>query len=128
MVGWAFALKENPVKKSIPFALLVATLAAGSAFAQANSERLNPSQPGIVHPEQGGPAYGNSGWTIEQDLYNGGRPIVQSPDRRRLQDRQAWERRAWERQASAYPRTRSDRDGDGVRNSRDRYPDDPRYR
>jgi hypothetical protein len=27
-----------------------------------------------------------------------------------------------------YPRTSRDRDGDGVRNSRDRYPDDPRYR
>ena len=30
--------------------------------------------------------------------------------------------------AYAYPRTRNDRDGDGVRNNRDRYPDDPRYR
>ena len=30
--------------------------------------------------------------------------------------------------ASAYPRTSRDRDGDGVRNNRDRYPDDPRYR
>jgi hypothetical protein len=30
--------------------------------------------------------------------------------------------------ASLYPRTRNDRDGDGVRNRRDRYPDDPRYR
>jgi hypothetical protein len=29
---------------------------------------------------------------------------------------------------SPYPPTRRDRDGDGVRNSRDRYPDDPRYR
>jgi hypothetical protein len=28
---------------------------------------------------------------------------------------------------SPYPRTSRDRDGDGVRNSRDRYPDDPRY-
>ena len=27
-----------------------------------------------------------------------------------------------------YPRTNRDRDGDGVRNSRDRYPDDGRYR
>lgn len=30
--------------------------------------------------------------------------------------------------ATPYPPTRRDRDGDGVRNSRDRYPDDPRYR
>jgi len=30
--------------------------------------------------------------------------------------------------ASAYPRTSRDRDGDGVRNRSDRYPDDPRYR
>jgi len=30
--------------------------------------------------------------------------------------------------ASAFPRTSRDRDGDGVRNNRDRYPDDPRYR
>jgi hypothetical protein len=30
--------------------------------------------------------------------------------------------------ASPYARTERDRDGDGVRNSRDRYPDDPRYR
>lgn len=30
--------------------------------------------------------------------------------------------------ASQYPRTRNDRDGDGIRNRRDRYPDDPRYR
>ena len=29
---------------------------------------------------------------------------------------------------SPYPRTSRDRDGDGVPNSRDRYPDDPRYR
>jgi len=29
---------------------------------------------------------------------------------------------------SQYPRTSRDRDGDGVRNNRDRYPDDPRYR
>jgi hypothetical protein len=29
---------------------------------------------------------------------------------------------------AAYARTRNDRDGDGVRNNRDRYPDDPRYR
>ena len=29
---------------------------------------------------------------------------------------------------SPYERTQRDRDGDGVRNSRDRYPDDPRYR
>lgn len=27
-----------------------------------------------------------------------------------------------------YERTRRDRDGDGIRNNRDRYPDDPRYR
>ena len=27
-----------------------------------------------------------------------------------------------------YARSERDRDGDGVRNSRDRYPDDPRYR
>jgi hypothetical protein len=30
--------------------------------------------------------------------------------------------------ASPYPRSNRDRDGDGVRNNRDRYPDDPRYR
>lgn len=34
---------------------------------------------------------------------------------------------AW-MQATPYPRTARDRDGDGVRNRRDRYPDDPRYR
>jgi hypothetical protein len=27
-----------------------------------------------------------------------------------------------------YARTERDRDGDGIRNNRDRYPDDPRYR
>jgi hypothetical protein len=27
-----------------------------------------------------------------------------------------------------YSRTQRDRDGEGIRNSRDRYPDDPRYR
>lgn len=30
--------------------------------------------------------------------------------------------------AALYPRTSRDRDGDGIRNRRDRYPDDPRYR
>ena len=30
--------------------------------------------------------------------------------------------------ASQYERTRRDRDGDGIRNRNDRYPDDPRYR
>jgi hypothetical protein len=29
---------------------------------------------------------------------------------------------------SPYPRTNRDRDGDGIRNNRDRHPDDPRYR
>ena len=107
------------MKKRIHFALFAAALTAGSAFAQINpnSERSNPAQPGIVHPENA-PAYGNSGWTIEQDLYNGGRPLVQPEQRYR----------SWERWASAYPRTSRDRDGDGVRNNRDRYPDDPRYR
>lgn len=30
--------------------------------------------------------------------------------------------------AAPYQRTRRDRDGDGIPNRRDRYPDDPRYR
>ncbi len=106
------------MNKFIHFALLASALATGPAFAQADSERFNPTQPGIAHPEVDTPAYGNSGWTLEQDLYNGGRPIV-APSQGR---------RALERRASPYPRTSRDRDGDGVPNRRDRYPDDRRYR
>lgn len=112
------------MNKHIQSAVFAATLVAGAAFAQINpnSERHNPSQPGIAHPEVNTPIYGNSGWTLEQDLYNGGRPLVVAPDARHLRAGRL------DRWVYAYPRTRRDRDGDGVRNQRDRYPDDPRYR
>ena len=117
------------MKKLILFLAGAAALAGGSAFAQANSPQFTGVQPGGSHPEYPQP-YGNSGWTPDMayggsnsPYYSGQVPYVLSDGR-------------WvvpqvgvpQVVVPTYRRSSRDRDGDGVRNSRDRYPDDPRYR
>ena len=97
-------------------------LLATGAFAQADSPQFTGVQPGITHPDRGGYIYGNSGWTPEQmagnnaegSLLYGDGLYVQRQYRQQYQPR--------------FDRTPRDRDGDGVRNRQDRFPDDPRYR
>lgn len=120
-------------------AVAVAGLAAGgSVFAQASgfdaassagnnaASAPNPAAITPYGPVPGTPEYyGNSGWTPDKIYgdnlypygYQYGYPGAAAPawrppyrsDSRGLRDR----------------RTRSDRDGDGVPNNRDRYPNDP---
>ncbi len=105
-------------KKHILAAAAVALLAAGGAMAQSNDR-------GVY---QGDPGYGGSGWHPGQvygaDAYGSPNVISQA---RILRDGRLVAP-GYYGYATPYERTSRDRDGDGVRNSRDRYPDDPRYR
>lgn len=112
------------MKKLIYVAAAAAALVAGGAFAQdAECQRwASCDSARVVVPQ----VYGNSGWTPEQ-IYGGnvvpyalGSALggVLLNDGRWIPNNYAY--------ASPYPRTRRDRDGDGVPNWRDRYPDDPR--
>ena len=115
------------MKRHIYALAAVASLFASGAFAQATDPRFTGVQPGIAHPETLPQPYGNSGWTVDQAYgSNGAGPAwgadlggVQLSDGRWVAPQYY--------QYSRYPRTRRDRDGDGVPNNRDRYPDDPRY-
>jgi hypothetical protein len=111
------ATKESSMKKLMLSALAVASLWAGGAFAQSAEELAGSAWRPPVYNGQipGTPEYyGNSGWPpLQQQPYVYGNryyvPYATVP---------------------AYPyvpyaRTRSDRDGDGIPNRRDRYPDDP---
>ena len=122
------------MKKLMLSTAIAAVLAAAAPLAMADAE----SQAGSAWRNQGqnGPAYGtpeyygNSGWPppAEQQAPNAYYP--------RGYDQRAYDQRAYDQRAyGAYPygydnrqyqATRRDRDGDGVRNNRDRYPDDPR--
>jgi hypothetical protein len=118
------------MKKLILAAVTVGAFASGAAFAQATTG----VQPGYTHPELGPQIYGNSGWTPDQAAPYGSvysfpnvlnQALILSDGRYVLpQYQQAPQYQI----ASPYPRTSRDRDGDGVRNSRDNYPNDPRYR
>lgn len=110
------------MKKLMYVIAAAGALVGTGAFAQADSPQFTGVQPGVVHPDQGGRIYGNSGWTPEQMagnnpeggvLWGNGRYIARDY-------RQHYRTR--------FDRTPRDRDGDGVRNRQDRYPDDPRYR
>lgn len=116
------------MKKYLHVFAATATLVAGSAFAQANDPRFTGTAP--AYPiSQEAQAYGNSGWTVDQAYGGNGYgygpawssafPGVLLSDGRWADGRYT---------VPQYPRTRSDRDGDGVPNWNDRYPDDPRYR
>ena len=122
------------MKKHIYALAALASLAAGAACAQATDPRFTGEQPGISHPEANVPYYGNSGWTPEQAYGSNGNiypyalgqalGTVVLPDGRRI----AVPQYGQYSQYGQYPRTSRDRDGDGVANWNDRYPDDPRYR
>jgi hypothetical protein len=112
------------MKKLILVLAATATLAGGQALAQANLPQFTGVQPGVTHPEYP-QAYGNSGWTPDMaygnnnyPYHSGQVPFVLSDGRWVLP----------QAVVPAYRPSSRDRDGDGVRNSRDRYPDDPRYR
>ena len=120
------------MKKLILAAVTVGAFAGGAAFAQPTSG----VQPGYTNPEYGPQIYGNSGWTPEQaapyGVYPYGFPNVLNNQALILSDGRyvlpQYQQAPQYQIASPYPRTSRDRDGDGVRNSRDNYPNDPRYR
>ena len=110
------------MRKLLLSVFAVASLAAGSAFAQSGDAESQAGSAWRTNPDYGPipgtpEYYGNSGWPpLEQPQYrydNRGRAYAPyayrgEPAHRQLQP------------------SRRDRDGDGVRNSRDRYPDNPR--
>lgn len=106
--------------KKLMFVALAASLAGGAVLAQpAEGNTTAPrTPPRMEHPEQGGYIYGNSGWTPEQ-VWGGHQnyPIYQGRPQR-----------PWAPVLPQVRPSRGDRDGDGVRDRNDRYPDDPRYR
>lgn len=114
------------MKKYLHVFAAAATLLASSAFAQANDPRFTGTAPAYPTSQEA-QAYGNSGWTVDQAYGNNGYgpawssalPGVLLSDGRWADGRYT---------VPQYARTRRDRDGDGVANWNDRYPDDPRYR
>jgi len=99
--------------------IAVASLAAGSVFAQdagtlAGSAWSAPN-PQVYGPVPGSPDYyGNSGWPPQPQPY--------------VYDNRAYVPYTYRNNVPAYPYVRprrGDRDGDGIPNRRDRYPDDP---
>jgi hypothetical protein len=112
-------------KLIIAAAALAATLAGTSSFAQSGSAGCQAgsgwgsSAPGCNDASNTYPpadALGNSGWTPPAYIYTPSRgyvPYAGSP--------------YYSYNVPRYSRNRRDRDGDGIPNSRDRYPDDPRW-
>jgi hypothetical protein len=112
------------MKKLIYAAAAIAALvAAGPSFAQSAECQAGSAwgaQPGCDSASMPPSVYGNSGWPpagagytypyLAQALPQFVTPYAYSVPRSQR----------------VYP-SRRDRDGDGVRNSQDRYPDDPRY-
>jgi hypothetical protein len=146
MVTCGLGRKELTMKKLILSLAAVAALAGGAAFAQSADCQAGSgwgTPPGCGNPSDNTIVYGNnSGWPpangnvysygyaipgvlgalgLPQVINNGG--TYTTPDGRRVYvDPNTCiayaqnARRSW------------DRDGDGIANNRDRYPDDPRYR
>jgi hypothetical protein len=112
------------MRKLVLSMIAVASLAASAAFAQSGDAESQSGSAWRTPPDSAyGPVpgtpeyYGNSGWP----------PLEQGPPYR-YDNRGRAVPYAY-RGAPAYRHlqpTRRDRDGDGVRNSRDRYPDNPR--
>jgi hypothetical protein len=111
------------MNKLIIAAVAAAGLASGLAFAQANNPEFTGVQPGIAHPE-----YGPQ--TRHGILYNSGvNPDKVDPPYVPEHRRGFWGDRGYQDDRRIASRaTRNDRDGDGIRNSRDRHPDDARFR
>ncbi|MBC5765318.1 hypothetical protein [Ramlibacter albus] len=117
----------------------VAALFAGGAWAQADCQAGSAwgTNPGCGPTNAVPPIVGNSGWTPpyyypEQAVI----PGIAYPQLSQVLPQQVypyanathiWVDPSTGQQYSIRPR-RNDRDGDGVRDNRDRYPDDPRFR
>jgi hypothetical protein len=110
------------MRKLVLSMIAVASLAASAAFAQSGDAESQSGSAWRSNPDYGPVPgtpeyYGNSGW-----------PPVQQPQLYGYDNRGRAVPYAY-RGAPAYRHlqpSRRDRDGDGVRNSRDRYPDNPR--
>lgn len=117
------------MKKLIYVLAAASALAGGAAFAQATDPQFTGVQQGNTQPQYPNP-YGNSGWT--PDMAYGGNGNVYIYPRAYGVEQLPYilsdGRWGSQQYVTPYARTNRDRDGDGVRNSRDRYPDDPRYR
>lgn len=121
------------MKKLMCVAAAAAALVAGSAFAQSAECQAGSAwgpKPGC-DSSGGVPAqvYGNSGWSPDMIYNNNGYGVpyalgalggVLLNDGRWVPNNYAYN--------TPYTRSRRDRDGDGIPNWQDRYPDDPRYR
>ena len=115
------------MKRLVIAALAASSLAGGAVLAQSAQENSNAQQFSVPHPERGGYIYGNSGWTPDQ-VY-GGSQNYPSYLGNQLPNIIAGSGALVLPQAvPQYQPSRGDRDGDGVRNRADRYPDNPRYR
>lgn len=101
------------------FAASGAALASGAAECQQGMANFFPTPEHCHQPQRVYPGYPYAyGWPSDRVYGANAYPYQYQqvlPD-----GRLAW--------ATPYPRTARDRDGDGVRNRHDRYPDDPRYR
>lgn len=126
------------MKKQVIFAVLVAASAlAGMNVAQAqdgSAECLASGLCGHTARERGLDANGHYDPRVYQREVENGTAAPNGKGLSGMRGRQptlAGNRPAntWPHGGvTPYPRTSRDRDGDGVPNSRDRYPDDPRYR
>lgn len=129
------------MKKLIYVAAAAAALMAGGAFAQGDAEcqagAAYGPKPGCdsaatppASAYYGNRVYGNSGWTPEQAYggnYGNVLPyVLGSALGGVLLNDGRWVSSNNYAYNTPYPRTRRDRDGDGVPNWQDRYPDDPR--
>jgi hypothetical protein len=108
--------------KKLMIALAVAA-AAGGAFAQSGAAecQLGPSSPAWCFGQAGQQPqaqYNNPYVWSNRSPYVYGTPWGVAQASRYYNNGYA----------APYQRTRRDRDGDGIPNRRDRYPDDPRYR
>ena len=112
--------------KKMMTVLLAAAALAGAGMAQADQGACVTR--GIcdnVNPEAGGDAYGNYDVRLaeQRGLVPPGTAAANGYGYGWGPGYYGWN----QAYATPYPRTSRDRDGDGVRNNRDRYPDDPRY-
>ena len=133
----------NKLIHSAAAAALVCFATASFAQAECQAGSAWGSKPGCDNTSAPPPApiAGNSGWSPpgwvydQNQIYYPGAVPQAFPQQVYPQQvyplnqagTQVWVDPATGAQYAVRPRA-SDRDGDGVRNSRDRYPDDPRYR
>ena len=108
-------------KVFIAAAALAALAAGGAAMAQGDAQcQVNPAS--CSNWANSTPTYGYSGPNVYVQpgvrIAQGAWPYAYNRQYAQPQYPQYWQR-------APYARTRRDRDGDGVPNWRDRYPDDP---